>query len=327
MFRNAFNLSAVVATGICAIILAVAPLAAQEYPSKPIRVWIPSSPGGASDVTARILGVRITDVLGQPVLVENRVASGGVFATTQLAKSVPDGYTLMMTFDTFATNPHMFKEMPYDVVRDFTPVMLVTRYPQLLILHPNLNVTTMKDFVAYAKKNGAKMNNGTAGPASSSRLSYELFKEAAGIETTAVHYKGAGPAVQDLMAGQLQVIMITANSSIQQAMKGGKLIGLATSGIKRAPHFPDLPTIADAYPGFETFSWVGMIGPAGLPKPIVDRLNFTLKRILAAQDMKDQIFGQGGEVVASAPDEFADMIRTENNKWGRIIRAKGITID
>ena len=205
---------------------------AQDYPSKPIRMWIPSSAGGATDVAARILGVHMAEMLAQPVIVENRVTSGGMVATSQLAQSAPDGYTLMMTFDTFATTPHMYKSAPYDVVKDFTPIMLVTRYPQILIVHPSLKVKTLREFVAYAKANGARMNFGSAGPGSSARLSYELFKDVAGIETMPVHYKGGGPAVQDLIAGQLHVMLIQASGTIQQSIKAGKLVGLATSGLK-----------------------------------------------------------------------------------------------
>jgi tripartite-type tricarboxylate transporter receptor subunit TctC len=300
---------------------------AQDYPSKPIRMWIPSSAGGATDVAARILGVHMAEILAQPVIVENRVTSGGMVATSQLAQSAPDGYTLMMTFDTFATTPHMYKSAPYDVVKDFTPIMLVTRYPQILIVHPSLKVKTLREFVAYAKANGARMNFGSAGPGSSARLSYELFKDVAGIETMPVHYKGGGPAVQDLIAGQLHVMLIQASGTIQQSIKAGKLVGLATSGLKRSPQFPDLPVIADFYPGFETISWVGLIGPAGIPRPIVDRLNATLGKILGTADMKEKMAGQGAEIVASTPDEFGATIRNENTRWGRIIRDKKISID
>ena len=327
MFRKILIASSLLATGIFAISSSITPAVAQEYPSKPIHMFIPSSPGGATDVAARIIGIRITEALGQPVVVENRVTSGGMVGTMQLAKSAPDGYTLMMTFDTFATNPHMYKDIPYDVVKDFTPIMLVTRYPQILIVHPGVKVKTVKEFVAYAKLNGPKMNFGSAGPASSSRLAYELFKDTAGIETTAVHYKGGGPSVQDLIAGQTQVMLIQAGSNIQQAIKAGKLIGLATSGLRRSPQYPDLPTIAETYPGFETLSWVGLIGPAGISKPIVEKLQAALVKIMATQDMKDRMFAQGAEIVASTPEEFGAMIRTENAKWGRVIREKKITID
>jgi tripartite-type tricarboxylate transporter receptor subunit TctC len=304
-----------------------APALAQDYPTKPVRVFVPASPGGGSDVAARLVSPKLAEALGQPFVVENRVASGGIVGTMQLAKSPADGYTVMMTFDTFATNPHMYKELPYDVVKDFAPVMLVTRYPQILVVNPALSVKTVPEFVAYAKANGAKMNYGSAGPASSSRLAFELFKEAAGIDIDPIHYKGGGPAITDLIAGTVQVMLIQAGGSIAQNVKAGKLVGLATSGRERSPQFPDLPTIAEYYPGFETNSWVGMIAPAGTPRAVIERLNGTLARILATQDMKQKFALQGADIVASTPEQFGELIRAESAKWGKIIREKNISID
>ena len=258
-------LRAALAVIFCTIALQAMP---QDYPVKPVHVFVPASPGGGSDVAARLVAPKLAEALGQPFLVENRVASGGVVATAQLAKSPADGYTVMMTFDTFASNPHMFRDLPYDVVKDFAPIMLVTRYPQILVVHPSLGVNTVPEFVAYAKANGAKMNYGSAGPASSSRLAFELFKDTAGIEMQAVHYKGGGPAINDLLAGTVQVMLIQAGGAIGQNVRSGKLVGLATSGRQRSPHFPGLPTIAEFYPGFETTSWVGLIAPAGTPRPV-----------------------------------------------------------
>jgi tripartite-type tricarboxylate transporter receptor subunit TctC len=303
------------------------PALAQDYPVKPVRVFVPASPGGGSDVAARLVSPKLAEALGQPFVVENRVASGGIVGTMQLAKSPADGYTVMMTFDTFATNPHMYKELPYDVVKDFAPVMLVTRYPQILVVNPALNVKTVPEFVAYAKANGAKMNYGSAGPASSSRLAFELFKEAAGIDIDPIHYKGGGPAITDLVAGTVQVMLIQAGGSIAQNVKVGRLVGLATSGRERSPQFPDLPIIAEYYPGFETNSWVGMIAPAGTPRAVIERLNGTLARILVAQDMKEKFALQGAEIVASTPEQFGELIRAESAKWGKIIREKNISID
>jgi len=299
----------------------------QDYPSKPVHVLVPASPGGASDVAARLVAPKFAEVLGQPFLVENRVASGGIVGTAQLAKSPADGYTIMMTFDTFASNPHMYKNLPYDVVKDFAPIMLVTRYPQILVVHPSLGVKTVPEFVAYAKANGAKMNYGSAGPASSSRLAFELFKDTAGIEMQAVHYKGGGPAINDLLAGTVQVMLIQAGGAIGQSVRSGRLVGLATSGRQRSPHFPDLPTIAEFYPGFETTSWVGLIAPAGTPRPIVDKLNGTLAKILASADMKEKFDAQAAEIVASTPEQFGELIKSESAKWGRIIREKNIRVD
>ena len=308
-------------------VLVASPLGAQDYPVKPVHVFIPASPGGASDIAARLLAPKLGEALGQPFLVENRVTSGGVVATAQLARSAPDGHTVMLTFDTFATNPHMYKDLQYDVARDFAPIMLVARYPQILVVHPSLKVRTVPEFVAYAKANGAKMNFGSAGPASSSRLAYELFKEVAGIQMDPIHYKGGGPAINDLVAGTVQVMLIQAGGAIGTNVRAGKLVGLATSGRERTPKYADLPTIGEFYPGFETTSWVGLIAPAGTPRPVIQKLNATLVRILATQDVKDKFDIQAADIVASTPEQFGELIRSESAKWGKIIREKNIRID
>jgi tripartite-type tricarboxylate transporter receptor subunit TctC len=303
------------------------PLCAQDYPSKPVHVFVPASPGGASDIAARLLSPKLAEALGQPFVVENRVASGGIVGTAQLAKAPADGYAIMMTFDTFASNPHLYKDLPYDVLKDFAPIMLVVRYPQILMVHPNLGVRTVPEFVAYAKANGAKTNYGSAGPASSSRLAFELFKDAAGIDIVAVHYKGGGPAINDLVAGTVQVMLIQAGGAIGQNVKSGKLVGLATSGRQRSPHFPELPTIAEFYPGFETTSWAGAIAPAGTPRAVIEKLNGALVKILSEPDVKARFDAQSAEIVASTPEQFADLIRSESAKWGKVIRDKNIRID
>jgi tripartite-type tricarboxylate transporter receptor subunit TctC len=303
------------------------PLCAQDYPSKPVHVYVPSSAGGASVIAARLLSPRLAEILGQPFVVENRVTSGGIVGTMQLAKAPADGYAIMVTFDTFASNPHLYKELPYDVAKDFAPIMLIVRYPQILVVHPSLGVKTVPELVAYAKKNPGKLNYGSAGPASSSRLAFELFKDAAGIQAAAVNYKGGGPAINDLVAGTVQVMLIQAGGTIGQSVKSGKLVGLATSGRQRSPHFPDLPTIAEFYPGFETTSWVGAIAPAGTPHAVIEKLNAALVKILAEPDTKARFDLQSAEIVASTPEQFGEFIGSESAKWGKVIRDKDIHID
>jgi len=316
-------------SAVAFVVLASAALtaSAEDYPSKPVHVYVPASPGGGSDVAARLVSPKLAEALGQPFVVENRVASGGIVATEQLARAPADGYTVMMTFDTFASNPHMYKDLPYDVVKDFAPVMLVTRYPQILVVHPSLKVKTVPEFAAYAKANGAKMNYGSAGPASSSRLAFELFKDAAGFQMDPIHYKGGGPAITDLVAGTVQVMLIQAGGAIGQNIRAGKLIGLATSGRERSPHFPNLPTISEFYPGFETTSWVGLVAPADTPRPVIEKLNGALAKILATAEMKQRFDAQSAEIVASTPEQFGELIKSESAKWGRIIREKHIQID
>ncbi len=301
--------------------------AAQGYPSKPVRIVVPSSPGGASDLIARLLAVPLAELLGQPFVVENRVTSGGIIGTQQVAESPPDGHTLLVTFDTFATNAFVFRNLKWDPVRDFAAVMQVCRYPQVLLVHPGLGVRTVKEFVALARQKGAQLNYGSAGPASSSRLAYELFKDVAGIETVAIHYKGAGPAIQDLISGQVQVMLVQGGGSIPQHVKAGKLVALAVSSLERSKFYPELPTIADTYPGFETESWVAMFAPAATPKPVIDKLHSTLARHLGDASVRERFEAQGCDVVAGTPQALAERVRTDQVKWGRVIREKNITVE
>jgi tripartite-type tricarboxylate transporter receptor subunit TctC len=313
---------------LCALLLfAAAPALAQSYPNKPVRIVVPASPGGASDLIARMVATPLSEAFGQPVVVENRVTSGGIVGTQHVAESPADGHTLLVTFDTFAINPFVFKSLKWDPQRDFAPVMQICRYPQVLLVTPGLGVRTLADFVALAKQKGAELNFGTAGPASSSRLAYELFKDVAGIETVPVHYKGAGPAIQDLLSGQVQVMLVQGGGSIQQHVKAGKLVALAISSLERSKFYPELPLIADTYPGFETESWVAMFAPAGTPKPVLEKLHGSLARLLGEPAMKDKFEAQGCDLVASTPEALAQRIRSDQTKWGKIVRAKNISVE
>jgi tripartite-type tricarboxylate transporter receptor subunit TctC len=206
-------------------------------------------------------------------------------------------------------------------------VMQICRYPQVLLVHPSLGVRSLREFVALAKQKGGSLNYGTAGPASSSRLAYELFKDVAGIETVPVHYKGAGPAIQDLLSGQVQVMLVQGGGSISQHVKAGKLTALAISSLERSKFYPELPLIADTYPGFETESWVAMFAPAGTPKPVVDRLHSALTRHLADSSVKEKFEAQGCDLVASSPEALGQRVRADQAKWGKIVREKNISIE
>jgi tripartite-type tricarboxylate transporter receptor subunit TctC len=298
-----------------------------QYPSRPVRLVVPASPGGASDLVARILSPSLATELGQPFVVENRVTSGGIVGTQQVAESPPDGHTLLVTFDTFATNPFLFKQLKWDPLRDFAPVTQVCRYPQVLVVHPSLNVRTVKEFVDLAKQKGPSLNYGSAGPASSSRLAYELFKEVAGIETVPIHYRGGGPAMQDLVSGQVQVMLIQGGGTIAQHVKSGKLTALAVSTATRSKFYPDLPTIAETYPGFETESWVAMFAPAATPKPVLDQLHGALVKLLGEPAVRERLEAQSCEIMGGTPEELTDLVKREQAKWGRIIREKHITVD
>jgi len=299
---------------------------AQTYPSKPVRVVVPSSPGGASDLVTRIVATALGERLGQSFVVENRVTSGGIIGTQQVAESAPDGYTLLGTFDTFAINPYLFKGLKWDPVRDFAPLMQICRYPQVLLVHPSLGVKTVKEFVALAKEKGAQLNYGSAGPASSSRLAYELFRDTAGIETVGIHYKGGGPAIQDLLSGQVQVMLIQGGGSIPQYVKTGKLVALAVSSLERSKFYPELPTIADTYPGFESESWVGMFAPAATPRAVLDRLHAELAKTVSEPALRERLEAQGCDVIGGPPETLAARVRNDQAKWSRIIRDRNITV-
>ena len=311
----------------CALVLWVLSAAAQPYPAKPVRIVVPASPGGASDLVARLLAAQLSETLGQPFIVENRVTSGGIVGTQQVAESPPDGHTLLVTFDTFASNALLFKNLKWDPVRDFAPVMQLCRYPQVLLVHPSLGVHSVKEFVALAKQRGSQLNYASAGPASSSRLAYELFKDVAGIETVPVHYKGGGPALQDLLSGQVQVMLIQGGGPIPQYVKTGKLVALGISSLSPSKFYPGLPTIAETFPGFETESWVAMLAPAATPRPVIERLHGTLSRMFADAAMRERFEAQGCDIVAGTPEELGRLVREDQAKWARIVRARNITVE
>jgi tripartite-type tricarboxylate transporter receptor subunit TctC len=312
---------------ILALVLAALALVAraQSYPERPVRMVVPSSPGGASDLIARLVAAPLGEKLRQPVVVENRVTSGGIVATQQVAEAPPDGYTIFMTFDTFATNPLLYKSVKWDPVRDFAPVIQVCRYPQVLLAHPSLGVHTVKEFVALAKQKGGQLNYGSAGPASSSRLAYELFKQAAGIETVGVHYKGGGPAIKDLLGGVVQVMLIQGGGAIPQYVKEGRLVALGVSSLERSRFYPDVPTIAETYPGFESESWVALFAPAHTPDAVLSKLHGTVADILKNGEMRAKFETQGCDVVGGSREALGQMVRKDQEKWRNLIRERNIT--
>src|SRR5919204_1351439 len=317
----------IVLLSLAGLVLLPGNACAQSYPSRPVRVVVPASPGGGSGLTARILAPGLAAELGQPFVVENRVTSGGIIGTQQVAESPPDGHTLLVTFDTFATNPYLYKNLKWDPLRDFAAIMQVCRYPQVLVVHPSLGVKTVQEFVALAKERGASLNYGSAGPASSSRLAYELFKQTAGIETVPIHYRGGGPAMQDLVSGQVQVMLIQGGGAIAQHVKAGKLIALAVSTAQRSPFWPGVPAIAESYPGFESTSWTALFAPAETPKPILERLHGALSKVLADPAVRERLESQSCEVIGGTPEALTELVKAEQAKWGPLIRQMHITVD
>jgi len=300
---------------------------AQGYPQRPVHLVVPASPGGASDVVARMLAPGLSSQLGQPFIVENRVTSGGIIATQQVAESPPDGETLLVTFDTFATNPFLYKNLKWDPLRDFAPIMQLCRFPQVLVVHPSLGVRTLGEFVALAKQKGASLNYGSAGPASSSRLAYELFKEVACIESVPIHYRGGAPAMRDLIGGVVQVMLIQGGGAIAENVKAGKLVALAVSTAERSKFWPGVPTIAETYPGFESQSWVAAVAPAQTPKTVLDALHGALTTVLADPAVRERLESQSCDIVAGTPAALTELVKAEQKKWGRLIRKYHITVE
>ena len=299
---------------------------ARSFPSKPIRMIVPNAPGGATDVAARLVGPKLAEQLGQPVVVENRAGAAAVTGTNYAAQAAPDGHTLVMVFDSFTMNPYLFKNVQYDPIRDFAPITLVVRNPQLLVAHPSTGAKTLQEFLQRVRSKGAGFNFATAGAGTSSGLWLELFKAMAGVEPTAIHYRGGAPAITDLLGGQVSATIITAGVVIQH-VRAGKLIPIAITSARRHPGLPDVQTMAEDLPGFEAQSWIGLLAPAGTPRPTIDRLHAATEKALAAPEVREKFESQMAEVVAGPPGEFAAWIKAESTRWGTLIRARNIRLD
>lgn len=311
-----------------ALMLLAASASAQTYPTKPIRIVVPFPPGGATDILARDVAQRLTEAWGQSVIVDNRPGAGGNIGSELVAKSSPDGYTLEMgTVGTHAINASLYAKMPYDHVKDFTPVILVAGVPNVLVVTPSLPVNSVAELIAYAKANPGKLNFASSGNGTSIHLSGELFKVMAGVQMTHIPYKGSAPALQDLITGQVQLMFDNLPPSLPQ-IKAGKLRALAVTSAARAPALPDVPTLAESgLPGFEASSWFGILAPAGTPAPIVAKLNAEVAAWLATPEAKEKLQKQGANAAGGSPDDFAKHIAAETTKWAKVVKESGAKID
>lgn len=318
---------AVVVTGLAAL---MAPSAhAQVWPSgQTIRFIVPYPPGGASDVTARILGAKLADALPATIVVENRPGANGIIALEAVAKATPDGFTILMAnLGPNAINAVIYKKLPYDAVNSFAPITLTTVVPQVLMVAPSLPVKSVRDLIDYAKNNPGKVTFASAGAGSSNHLSGELFNAMAGIKMLHVPYKGDAPSLVDLMAGAVDVALPTVIAAMPN-IKSGMVRPLAVTSAKRISSLPDLPTVAEAgVPGYEAVSWGGVMAPAGTPPAIIDRLNAEINRILQQPDVAEKLSSFGAEIVGSTPDEFAAYLKDEIVKWGKVARDNDIKLD
>ncbi len=301
---------------------------AQAYPTKPVTIIVPFAAGGTTDILARIIGQALTAELGQSVVVDNRAGAGGNIGGQAAAKATPDGHTLFMgTVGTHAINASLYKKMPFDPVKDFAPLTRVANVPNLLVANPAQPYKTVKELIAYAKANPGKVNFGSSGNGSSIHLSGELFKSLAKVDMVHVPYKGSAPAVTDMLGNQIGIMFDNMPSAIQH-VRSGKLVPIAVTTAKRSPELPDIPTIAEAgVPGYEAMSWFGLFAPAATPKPVLDRLNAALVKVLNQPDVKKKIAEQGGDVVAETPEQFAAFIKAETAKWGKVVKDSGATVD
>ena len=301
---------------------------AQSYPTKPIRLVVPFPPGGATDILARDVAQKLTEAWGQSVIVDNRPGAGGNIGSELVAKSAPDGYTLEMgTVGTHAINASLYAKMPYDHVKDFTPVILVAGVPNVLVVNPSVPANSVAELIAYAKANPGKLNFASSGNGTSIHLSGELFKVMAGVQITHIPYKGSTPALQDLLAGQVQMMFDNLPPSLPQ-IKAGKLRALAVTSLTRAPALPDVPTLSESgLPGFEASSWFGILAPAGTPAPIVAKLNAEIAKYLATPEAKEKLAKQGANAAGGTPDDFAKHIAAETAKWAKVVKDSGAKID
>jgi tripartite-type tricarboxylate transporter receptor subunit TctC len=296
---------------------------AQSYPARPIHLIVPFPPGGVTDIVGRIIAQRLSEGLGQTVVVENRGGGNGSIGAQLASKAAPDGYTLFMGTATHAINATFMPNAGFDLERDFAPVSLVASVPLLLAVNPAMPITDVKSLVAYGKANPGKLDFASGSTGSASHLAGEMLRSAAGIEMTHVPYKGGGPAVQDLIAGHVG-LMFENMPSILPHVQAGRLRGIATTGPKRSPAIPELPTMIESgFPGFEAGSWYGIFAPAGTPPEIITRLHAEVVKALKNPEMQKQLSAQGAEPIGNSPQEFASFIHSEIAKWAKVVKASG----
>jgi len=301
--------------------------AAQGYPTRPVRLIIPFPPGGSNDIVGRMIAAQLGERLGQTMVVDNRGGAGGTIGTELAAKAPADGYTVLLISTAYAFNTSIYKKLPYDPVKSFTPVALLGSGPGVLVVNPALPVNSVRDLIAFAKERPGKLNNASAGVGSFQHLASELFRIQAGIEWLHVPYKGGGPAMMDLIAGQADA---SVGSLIQMLphIRSGKLKALGTTGVKRSPVLPDVPTVAEAgVPGYEATNWWGLLAPAGIPPAIVERLHQEVVAVQASAETRKRFETEGAEAVQMNPAQFGAFIAAETTKWARVVKEAGITAE
>jgi tripartite-type tricarboxylate transporter receptor subunit TctC len=290
------------------------------YPQRSIRLIVPSAPGGGTDFTARTIGQKLTESMGQTVVVDNRAGAAGNIGVEIAAKSNPDGYTLVMPITSFPINPHLYAKLPFDTVKDFTPIVLASSAPLLLVISPSVPAKSVSELIALAKAKPGQLNYANSGNGTTAHLAGELMKKMAGVDLVSVPYKGGGPAVLDLIAGRVQIYFSTIPAALSQ-VQAGKLRALAVTTLKRVPTVPDIPTVNETgLPGFEVVGWFGIFGPAGTPKPVVARLNKEVNDALRLPDVQQRFGAQGLIPGGGTPEALGAFLKAEIAKWGALIR-------
>jgi tripartite-type tricarboxylate transporter receptor subunit TctC len=299
---------------------------AQAYPARPVRIIVPIAPAGSADIVARLIGQWLSERLGQQFVIDNRPGSGGNIGTEAVVRAPADGYTLLVVGAWNAINATLYENLKFSFIRDITPVAGVARYPNVMVLHPSFPAKTVPEFIAYAKANPGRISMASAGNGTPSHVSGELFKMMAGINMVHVPYRGGGPALTDLLGGQVQVMFPTTVSSIEY-IRAGRLRALTVNSATRSDALPDVPTVGEFLPGYEASGWSGIGAPKNTPAKIVDKLNTEINAALADPNMKARLADLGGDVLALSPADFGKLIADETEKWGKVIRAAGIKAD
>ncbi|MBI1965078.1 MAG: tripartite tricarboxylate transporter substrate binding protein [Betaproteobacteria bacterium] len=312
---------------LCAALIAVpagAALAQGGYPGKPVRVIVPSSPGGGTDILTRQLTSGLAERLGQPVVVDNRPGAGSIIGNDLVARAAPDGYTLLMGISTLAILPSTKKKLPYDALKDLAPITQVIAAPNILVVHPSLPARSVKELISFARRRPNEINYASAGTGTNPHLSMELFLSMTNVKMVHIPYKGLGPALIDLLAGHVVAATATMLSGLPH-VRSGRLRGLATTGARRSSALPELPTVAEAgVPGYEAVQWYGLFAPAGTPRETIAKLHEAMTAVLRSPAVAQKLVADGADAVANTPEEFARVLRAETGKWAKVVRAAGI---
>ena len=303
-----------------------APAVAAGYPARTVHFIVPYPPGGTTDVLARIIGQWLSEKMGQQFVIENKAGGGNNIGTEYVVHAAPDGYTMLLVNPANGINATLYKNLPFDFVRDIAPVAGLVRTPNVMEVTPSLPVKTVQEFIDYCKAHPGQINMASSGSGTSVHLSGELFKSMTGCKMLHIPYKGAGPALTDLMAGQVQVIFDNLPSSAP-FIRSGRIRGLAVTSAKRDPSFPDLPTVGDTVPGYEATAWFGIGMPRGTPKEIIEKVNAEVNRALADPAMREKLAKLGGTPIAGSPEDFGNVIRSETQKWAKVVIESGAKVE